>query len=93
MKRSIDIIKQEFERITLSTEKTLDEFTNIIMASVDAKLRELQNTIEEQKEENKNMQGQITEIRKENSEMQQRILIGGKKTTFLLESVGTYEQE
>jgi len=93
MKRNIDIIKQEFERISLITEKTLDEFTNIIMAGVDSKLKELQATIEEQKEENTKMQGQITEIRKENSEMQQRILVGGKKTTFLSDSVGHYEQD
>ncbi len=90
MKRNIDILHQEFERITLTTEKTLEEFSGILMAGVEAQLRELQLTIEEQKEDNAKLQSQATELRKEHSEIQQRILMGKKKGEFLYESLGNY---
>ena len=93
MKRNIELIKFELNRVNANTEKTLDEFTNMIVAGVDSKLKELEKEIEEQKEENLKMQNQITEMRKEGSHIQQRILIGNKKAQHIKESVGTYEQD
>jgi len=93
MKRNLDLIRMGLERTNNTTEKTLDDFTNMMMAGVESKLKELLMTIEDQKDENTKMQAQITELRKENSEMQQRILIGGKKHAFLASSVGEYEQD
>ncbi len=93
MKRNLDLIRMGLERTNNTTEKALDDFTNMMMGGVESKLKELLMTIEDQKDENTKMQAQITELRKENSEMQQRILIGGKKHAYLATSVGEYEQD
>ena len=93
MKRNLEIARCEFERINLTTEKTLDEFVNQMMAGVETKMRDLHENIEDQKDENAKMQAQITEMRREHSEMQQRIIMGNKKSTHLTNSIGKYEQD
>jgi septal ring factor EnvC (AmiA/AmiB activator) len=89
--RLIEIEKLELERLRDTTNMTLEEFVNIIVAGADSCNKELQMHIEDQKQENLKMQSQITEIRKENSEIQQRIIMGGKTVEKVLDVVGDYK--
>lgn len=93
MKKNLEYLRYEFERIDFTVVKNFEEFATVMKANIEACRKDLLDSIKEQKEENLSAQSQLTETRKDNSDIQEGILIGGKTVADLLNLVGGYEQD